>query len=57
VPGSPVSPDRRTPRNLPSMFVSVGPLTGSADANLNLTSLNVQGHIQVNICAALSWGN
>jgi hypothetical protein len=39
---------------LPGIFVSVGPLTGAADANFNLTSLNVQGHILVNICAALS---
>ena len=49
-----LSPAEQQLTGLPGMFVSVGPLTGSADANFNLTSLNVQGHIQVNICAALS---
>ena len=49
-----LSPAEQQLTGLPGMFVSVGPLTGSADANFNLTSMNVQGHIQVNICAALS---
>jgi hypothetical protein len=39
---------------LPAVFASAGPVTGTFDANGNLTSLSVQGHILVNICAALS---
>jgi hypothetical protein len=39
---------------LPAVFASSGPLTGAVDANGNLTSLSLQGHIHVNICAALS---
>jgi hypothetical protein len=35
------------------MFATAGPVTGTVDANNNLTSLNVN-HILVNICAALS---
>jgi hypothetical protein len=39
---------------LPAVFASSGPLTGAVDANGNFTSLSLQGHIHVNICAALS---
>jgi hypothetical protein len=39
---------------LPAVFVSSGPITGALDANGNFTSLSVQGHIHVDICAALS---
>jgi hypothetical protein len=39
---------------LPAVFASSGPVTGAVDANGNLTSLSVQGHIHVDICAALS---
>ena len=49
-----LSPTDQQRFGLPGLFVSVGPLTGSADANFNFTSLDVQGHILVNICAALS---
>jgi hypothetical protein len=49
-----LSPTDQQRFGLPGLFVSVGPLTGSADANFNFTSLEVEGHILVNICAALS---
>ena len=38
---------------LPALFASSGPITGTFDTNGNLTSLSLQGHIHVNICAAL----
>src|SRR5690348_1037900 len=39
---------------LPAFFVSAGALTGTADANGNLTSLSLHGHVLVDLCAALS---
>jgi hypothetical protein len=39
---------------LPAFFVSAGALTGTVDANGNLTSLSLQGHVLVDLCAALS---
>ena len=39
---------------LPAFFVSAGALTGRVDANGNLTSLSLHGHILVDLCAALS---
>ena len=52
-----LSPAEQALTGLPGQFVSAGALTATADANGNLTSLTLQGHILVNICAALSWGN
>ena len=49
-----LSPAEQQLTGLPGMFVSAGPLTGTVDANNNLTSLTVQAHILVNICTALS---
>ena len=48
-----LSPAEQQLTGLPGMFATAGPVTGTADANDNLTSLNVN-HILVNICAALS---
>ena len=48
-----LSPAEQRLTGLPGMFVTAGPVTGTVDANNNLTSLNVN-HILVNICAALS---
>jgi hypothetical protein len=39
---------------LPAFFVSAGALTGTVDANGNLTSLSLQGHVLVDLCAELS---
>ena len=49
-----LSPAEQALTGLPGQFVSAGPLTGAVDANGNLTSLTLQGHILVNLCAALS---
>jgi hypothetical protein len=48
-----LSPAEQRLTGLPGMFATAGPVTGTVDANNNLTSLNVN-HILVNICAALS---
>ena len=48
-----LSPADQQRFGLPGMFASAGPVTGTADANDNLTSFNVN-HILVNICTALS---
>jgi hypothetical protein len=48
-----LSPAEQRLTGLPGMFVTAGPVTGTVDANNNLTSLNVT-HILVNICAPLS---
>ena len=48
-----LSPADQQLTGLPGMFASAGPVTGTVDANDNLTSLNVT-HILVNICTALS---
>jgi len=48
-----LSPAEQRLTGLPGMFATAGPVTGTTDANNNLTSLNVN-HIVVNICTALS---
>jgi hypothetical protein len=39
---------------LPNVFVSSGKLTILIDPNGNITSISLNGHVQVDICAALS---
>jgi len=39
---------------LPIFFVSAGALTANVDANGNLTSVSLHGHVLVDVCAALS---
>ena len=39
---------------LPGFFVSAGALTYSFDSAANLTSLSLDGHVLVDVCAALS---
>jgi hypothetical protein len=39
---------------LPAVFISAGALTASVDANGNITSLTLNGHVLVDVCAALS---
>ena len=39
---------------LPGFFVSAGLLTASLDAAGNITSLSLDGHVLVDVCAALS---
>jgi hypothetical protein len=39
---------------VPPLGLTAGPLTTSVDANGNLTSFSVQGHVLVDVCAALS---
>jgi hypothetical protein len=39
---------------LPGLFISAGPLTISMDAAGNITSLSLNGHVKVDMCAALS---
>ena len=36
---------------LPAFFVSAGALTGTVDANGNLTSLSLHGHVLVDLCS------
>jgi streptogramin lyase len=39
---------------VPPIGLTAGPLTTSVDANGNLTSFSLQGHVLVDVCAALS---
>ena len=39
---------------VPPVGLTAGPLTTSVDANGNLTSFSLQGHVLVDVCAALS---
>jgi hypothetical protein len=39
---------------LPTLFVSAGALTESLDPDGNITSLSLNGHVLVDVCAALS---
>jgi hypothetical protein len=39
---------------LPAVWVGSGQLTTSLDSNADLTSLSLNGHVKVNVCAALS---
>jgi hypothetical protein len=49
-----LAPAEQALSGLPGLFVSAGALTGTFDAQGNLTSLTLHGHILVNVCAALS---
>jgi len=40
--------------NLPGMFISAGPLTEQIAPNGTITSLSLNGHVLVDVCAALS---
>jgi hypothetical protein len=50
----PLGPADAARFGLPSLFVSAGALTATFDANGNLTSLTLQGHVLVDVCAAVS---
>jgi hypothetical protein len=39
---------------MPRVGVTAGPLTNTFDANHNLTSVSLTGHVMVDVCAALS---
>jgi hypothetical protein len=40
--------------DLPTVAVTAGPLTETVDPDGNITSLSLTGHVQVDVCAALS---
>jgi hypothetical protein len=40
--------------DVPPIAVTAGLLTTSFDANGNITSLSLNGHVRVDVCAALS---
>ena len=49
-----LSPDDAQRFGLPTVSVVAGSLTLSTDADGNLTSLSLNGHVRVDVCAALS---
>jgi hypothetical protein len=53
-PGAFFAPADAARFGLPTVSVLAGVLTGTVDADGNLTSLSLQGHVLVDVCAALS---
>ncbi|HKB41916.1 MAG TPA: hypothetical protein VKD72_36150, partial [Gemmataceae bacterium] len=49
-----LTPDDQARFGLPGLFVTEGALTVTVDAAGNITSLSLDGHVLVDVCAALS---